>query len=95
MRWAHPSHAHVRHFSDFTRHLTTRPVRRSIGELSLARPGKNLGLNSLVDLLTRPSRMTAKQPRQSLGDKPAAPPRDKSDIATDLLSNQKPLLAYW
>ena len=74
----HPSHAHVRYSTQFTGKLTTRPVSRSIGGLSLTGPGKNLGLHSLVDLVACPSRMAAKQARQPLGDQPATPLRDKS-----------------
>ena len=84
----HPSHGHVRYSTQFTGKLTTRPVSRSIGGLSLSRPGKNLGLQSLVDLVTCPSRMAAEQTCQSLGDKPAPPARDKSGIAAELLTNR-------
>jgi len=86
----HPSHGHVRNGTQFTGQLTTRPVSRSIGGLSLTRPGKDLGLHSLVDLVTCPSPMAAEQTCQSLGDKPAPPARDKSGIAVELLTNRNP-----
>jgi len=90
----HSGHSHMRHCTEFTGKLTTRPVSRSIGGLSLTRPGKNLGFHSLVDLVTCPSRMAAKQPRQSLGDKSATPARDKSRIAIELVTDRHPLGSF-
>src|SRR5438477_8715632 len=84
-------HRHMRYCTEFTCKLTTRPVSRSISGLSLARPSQNLSFHSLVDLVTCPPSMAAKQPRQPFGDKPAPPARDKSSVAVELVTDRHPL----